>query len=71
MIPQGIITLKKTRDTLIKELSEMVYARYPTSIITETTSAIEILENVMTEIAGEEWQALNTNNIWYVKGVIE
>lgn len=68
MIPQGIITLKKTRDTLIKELSEMVYARYPTSIITETTSAIEILEKTMTDIAGEEWGNINTDNIWYVKG---
>lgn len=66
-----MLTLKKTRDTLIKELSEMVYARYPTSIITETTSAIEILENAMTDIAGEEWQSLNTENIWYTKGVIE
>lgn len=68
MIPQGIITLKKIRDTLIKELSEMVYVRCSKSIIIETTSAIEILENAMTDIAGEEWQSLNTENIWYAKG---
>ena len=65
MIPQGIITLKKIRDTLIKELSE--YARYPKSIISETTAAIEILESAMTDIAGEEWQSLNAENIWYAK----